>query len=193
MSNYHNLDGGYLHLLIGPMYCGKTTEMLRKLNIYAEMGCRVLYVNTKLDNRSNDDFSTHSNYITNSGKIKTIQLSHLSELQPIIEKFDVIGIDEAQMFKDLKTCVLNIVEKNKKTVVVAGLNGDFLRRPFGEILDLIPVCDTVKKLYPFCISCCKEGMYTNAIFSKRIVESTETILIGSQDSYIPVCRKCYHK
>jgi len=178
---------------MGPMYCGKTTEMLRRLNIYSEMGLKVLYINTYLDDRSTHDFSTHSSYITSSGKIDTIRLKSIQNFKDEIQKYDVIGVDEAQMFKQLKNEVLYWVEEMNKTVIISGLNGDFLRRPFGEIIDLIPYTDTIQKLNPFCFTCCKEGKYVDALFSKRISQSTETILIGGKDTYIPVCRKCYLK
>lgn len=191
--SFHTLHSSSLHLVIGPMYCGKTTEMLRRLNIYAEMGLKVLYINTYLDDRSDQDFSTHSSYISSSGKIDTIRVKGLDNLKDQIKKYDVIGIDEAQMFKNLKNEVLYWVEEMNKTVIVSGLNGDFLRRPFGEIIDLIPYCDTIQKLNPFCFTCCKAGKYVDALFSKRESESKETILIGGKDLYIPVCRKCYLK
>jgi thymidine kinase len=191
MANYHNFKNGYLDVIMGPMFCGKTTEILRKLNIYAEMGFKVLYINSNLDNRSNNDFSTHSSYISSSGKIDTIRVKNLDDISNINE-YKIIGVDEAQMFRGLKDKVLDWVEKENRTVVVSGLNGDFLRRPFGEILDLIPYCDTLQKLTPFCFTCSKDGIYTNALFSKRVKEENkDTILIGGIDSYIPVCRKCY--
>lgn len=201
MSNYHNFKNGYLDLIIGPMFCGKTTEILRKLNIYAEMGFKVLYINNKLDTRSENDFSTHSSYISSSGKIDTIRVSDLNDIENLllgdernkISEYRVIGIDEAGMFKGLKEIVLRWVENENKTVIVAGLNGDYQRKPFGELNDLIPFCDNLVKLKPFCFSCCENGNYTDALFSKRVCNKKDTILVGGKDSYIPVCRECYLK
>ena len=78
------------------------------------------------------------------------------------------------------------MEYNKK-VYVCGLDGDFKRQKFGQILDLIPLCDKVTKLTSLC-SICKNG--TPGIFSKRISSEEEQTLVGS-DNYIPVCRTCY--
>jgi len=192
-NNFHLIKEGSLHLIIGPMFCGKTTELLRRLNIYAEMNLKVLYLNILLDNRSDYDFSTHSKHITSKGNIDSLKVSSLENLKDKINKYDVIGIDEGQMFKNLKDEVLYYVEGMNKTIIIGGLNGDFKRRPFGEILDLIPYCDAVQKLNPFCFSCCKEGKYIDALFSKRLSDNQDTILIGNVDTYIPVCRKCYLK
>lgn len=77
----------------------------------------------------------------------------------------------------------------KKRVHIGGLDGDFNRNKFGELLDLIPYCDKVIKLTALC-GICKNG--TVAIFSRRITEETEQTVIGS-DIYIPVCRECFHQ
>jgi len=194
MSKSLNFNNGFLHLIIGPMYSGKTTEILRRLNIYSEMGFETLYLNTKLDNRSGENFSTHSSFISNAGKIDTISVLKLRDSLDEIMKYKVIGIDEAQMFSGLKEFVLDLVETHKKTIIVGGLNGDFKREKFGEIIDLIPYCDSIETLNPFCLACSQEGNYTNAIFSKRLdMNNTDKIVIGGKNEYIPVCRKCYLK
>ena len=122
----------------------------------------------------------------------------IDKLLPIIQfkndfkitfhKSDVIIIEEAHFFDDLYDFVKESVEKYNKQVYVAGLNGDFERKPIGQINRLIPLCDTVQKLDALC-SVCKDG--TPAIFTKRIVDDNKQILVGSNDMYIPVCRKHY--
>ena len=84
---------------------------------------------------------------------------------------------------------MEFVEVHKKTVYVYALDGDFKRNKFGSVLDLIPYCDKVKKLTSLC-SICKNG--TKAIFSHRLSEEEQQVVIGS-DNYIPLCRKCYHE
>jgi thymidine kinase len=79
--------------------------------------------------------------------------------------------------------------KNNKVVYVCGLDGDFERKKFGEILDLIPLCDKVNKLTSLC-SICKDG--TPALFSMRTTNEKEQTVIGS-NNYLPVCRMCYNK
>jgi thymidine kinase len=99
----------------------------------------------------------------------------------------VILINEGQFFPDLEEFVKKILLNDKK-VYICGLDGDFERKKFGQILDLIPLCDKVTKLTSLC-SICKNG--TPGIFSKRITSEKEQTVVGS-DNYIPVCRKCYN-
>jgi thymidine kinase len=99
---------------------------------------------------------------------------------------DVILINEGQFFPDLYSVVKDMVE-NKKHVYVCGLDGDFERKKFGQILDLIPIADKIEKLSSLC-SLCKNG--TRGIFSMRLTKEKTQTLIGS-DNYIPVCRNCY--
>lgn len=180
-----------LDLIIAPMYAGKTTEIIRRLTIFHEMDMKVVYINSIKDSRTKDDnsFSTHN------PTIKSIPFDSLKSetLNTInVSKYEVIGLDEASFFRDLKEIVLKWVEKEKKIVIVAGLNGDYQRKPFGQLLDLVPFCDNITKLTPFCLSCKKEkNEIRNALFTKRIVSSAEKILIGDKEFYIPVCRQCF--
>ena len=184
-----------LDIILGPMYSGKSTELLRRLNIFAEMGLKVLFINSDLDTRSENGFSTHNNLLKSN--IKGINFQKLKNLDillsdEIISNYQIIGIDEAQMFDNLKIICLKLVETHNKKIIISGLNGDFKRNKFGQILDLIPYCDNISKLNPFCEICCKKyNTITPALFSKRIIDSQDFIVIGGKSSYIPVCRKCY--
>lgn len=102
---------------------------------------------------------------------------------------DIICVEEAQFFDDLKRFVEHAVECDKKHVIVCGLDGDYQRRPYRQLIDLIALADTVEKRNALCIKC-RDG--TLASFSKRTVESTERHLVGSDDAYIPVCRYHYN-
>ena len=180
-----------IDLIIGPMFAGKSTELIRRLNISAELGLKTLYINSSLDKRSDKVFSTHNPSICKIGKIEAKKLENLVDMN--FENYDVIGIDEAQMFSGLKNYVKNYTDNYGKKLIIAGLNGDYLRQPFGEINDLIPHCDTITKLDPFCKLCADKKIISKAIFTKRITKSTKTLLIGGKESYLPVCRKCYNK
>jgi thymidine kinase len=177
-----------IDIIMGPMLSGKTSDVIRRLIIYHEMEMKVLYVNHTIDTRSNSAFSTHNATI---GKIPfdSVKISSLDAYD--VCKYDVIAIDEAQFFTDLKDTVLKWVEEQKKIVIVAGLNGDFRRHPFGQINDLVPYCDTITKLTPFCLVCRKKGAIKPALFSKRIVKSDSDVLIGGKEVYSPTCRECF--
>ncbi|MCL7047328.1 hypothetical protein MKW94_004843 [Papaver nudicaule] len=99
---------------------------------------------------------------------------------------DVIGIDEAQFFDDLYDFCCKAADHDGKTVVVAGLDGDYLRRRFGSVLDIVPLADSVTKLTARCEICGKR-----AFFTSRKTEDTETELVAGSDVYKPVCRQHY--
>ena len=172
---------GELHLIIGCMFSGKTTELLRIAKRLQSIGQRVLLVNYKEDKRYSDkDVTTHDQY-----KCEDIRSEYTLNIETInIHDYDVICINEAQFFSGLKSFCINILNDNK-VVYVSGLDGDFKQYPFGEILDLVPLCDTINRLHAFC-KVCKNG--TPAYFTKRITASQEQKLIGT-DQYIPVCRQ----
>lgn len=182
-----------IDIIIGPMYAGKSSELIRRLNIYAEMGLEVLYINSSLDTRTSAAFSTHNPTLRSIGKIQSLKADLLMPLIIDVPVFDVIGIDEGQLFKDVKCFCVTMVERYSKKIIVAGLNGDFKREAFGDILSLIPVCDNITKLFPFCYTCSTTKIIRPAPFTKRITCDIETIVIGDKTTYIPVCRTCFLK
>ncbi|KAK2997976.1 hypothetical protein RJ639_025211 [Escallonia herrerae] len=99
---------------------------------------------------------------------------------------DVIGIDESQFFTDLYEFCCNAADHDGKTVIVAGLDGDYSRRSFGSVLEIIPLADTITKLTARCELCGKR-----AFFTLRKTDEKQTELIGGADVYMPVCRQHY--
>ena len=95
-------------------------------------------------------------------------------------------IEEGQFFQHLYNFCLLCLEKLKINVIVTGLDGDYQRKPIGEILDLVPIANTVTKLASKCSICQQE-----AIFTHRIVNDSDQVLIGGSDKYIPLCRNHY--
>lgn len=184
---------GFLDVIIGPMYSGKTDYLLRELNIFSIMGARTLYVNHSLDTRG-EIFSSHNPLISpdSLGKIDTKKVFDVAELISAADDYLVIGIDEAQFFNGLKDAVMHLVEEKGKRVLVAGLSGNYLREPFGDLIQLIPVCDRVTKLSSCCSICAKAKQIKQAHFSHRIQsEMKKEILVGAKDEYIPLCRECF--
>jgi len=175
---------GRLELILGPMFSGKSTELIKNVRLNKILSKKVLVLKPIIDNRYD------SNRIVSHNKDKEdcIAVSDLIDIKDdFIKSYDVIIIDEGQFFKSLKLRVLKWTEMFYKYVIVGGLDGDYQRNPIGEILDLIPYAD---KYHKFCALCkyCNDG--TKAIFSKRISNFGDQILIGSDDYYVPVCR--YH-
>ena len=185
-----------IDLIIGPMYAGKTTELLRRLSIYKELGLRCCYVNSDKDTRSSDAFSTHNNILRTAKNIQkefdTCRMPQdIAEMMELHDQYDVFGIDEAQMFINLVSTCSQLVDNHNKKIIMAALNGDSDRRPFGEIIYLVPQADSIVKLEPFCQICASRHKITPAIFTKNIVDKTDTIMIGGKETYAAVCRSCY--
>ncbi len=187
---------GYLRIITGGMFAGKTTELLRELFNEAAIGLNVLYINNERDTRSTSAFSTHNplyrEQLAERSNTTLISVKTLESLTGVVGKYDVIGIDEAQFFPDLLQ-VLHWVDDLHKKVIVAGLDGDYRREKFGSILDLLPKADDVVKLFAYCKTCSLKSpkVVKRAIFTKRLVESDDVILVGGEGAYRPVCRTCY--
>jgi thymidine kinase len=192
-------NSGYLEAFIGPMFSGKTSKLMELYKKYNFCNISVAVINHAEDQRYHETLlSSHDNIM-----IPCIQASKLMDIwdyKKIDEPYckdaenhmkmrsaEVILINEAQFFDDLRICVESMLQENKK-IYMFGLDGDFQQKKFGDILDLIPLCDNVTKLTSLC-NICKDG--TPGIFSLRLTKQTEQMLIGS-DNYIPVCRSCYN-
>lgn len=175
---------GKLELIIGPMFSGKSTELIREIRLAKIINKKVLVIKPLIDNRySEKEITTHS---FESEKCETTE--KLENLNDIVQKYDLIVIDEGQFFPDLKKYVLTWVDENKLHVIVGGLDGDFKREPIGQILDLIPYSDQCKKITSLC-KFCNDG--TKALFSYRKVKSEHQVQIGGAETYIPLCRFHY--
>jgi thymidine kinase len=199
-TNNNTQSASYLELFIGPMFSGKTSKLVEIYKQCIFCNIPVAVINHSLDQRyDNTLLSTHDkvmipciqtnklNDIWYYGKSVTgnTPLNRLDDSVKLIAA-DVIIINEGQFFEDLLPAVEHMLQHNKK-IYVGGLDGDFERKKFGQILDIIPLCDKVTKMTSLC-GICKNG--TPGIFSKRITKEREQTDVGS-DNYIPVCRACY--
>ena len=176
---------GRLELIIGNMFSGKSSELIRRINRERSIHKKVLIINYSGDNRySKDSVTTHD--LT---KVKCLKVEKLNDINHhMIQQYDSFFIDEGHFFKDLYTFVIDVIENFNKNVTVSGLDGDFNRQPFGDIIKLIPICDTVDKLTAYCNKC-NNG--TLAPFTKKLIKNESIIDIGSIEKYIPVCRNHY--
>jgi len=181
------MENGKLNLVIGPMYSGKSTELLRIYNKY-KRNYNIIAFNHKADNRyGNNSVNTHNN--------ESLSCISVDKLYDYYDKFiqnkhniDIVLIDESQFFEDLYDFCKDIVENFNKIVYVFGLSGDSNRHKFGEILDLIPIADDIKFLKSICNIC---KIVKDAPFTMRITTNNEQMLVGSSDEYMAVCRNCW--
>ncbi len=176
---------GILKIYLGCMYSGKTSLLISIYRKQISIGRKVLCINYKEDNRFGEDDFVYNHNFDKVGCVKVSSLNEISDES--LKDIDCVLINEGQFIDDLKVNIKRWMDNFNFDIIVSGLDGDFKRERFGEILDIIPLCDNVKKLYSLC-SICKDG--TKAIFSHRKCEVTNQKLIGS-DIYIPVCREHY--
>ncbi|XP_031745940.1 thymidine kinase [Cucumis sativus] len=173
---------GEIHVILGPMFAGKTTTLLRRIQSESCNGRSVAIIKSNKDTRYGlDSIVTHDGM-----KLPCWAIPNLSSFKKKFVKLDVIGIDEAQFFDDLYDFCCEAADIDGKTVIVAGLDGDYLRRNFGSVLDIIPLADSVTKLTARCEIC-----GNRAFFTLRKTQEKETELIGGADMYMPVCRQHY--
>jgi thymidine kinase len=190
---------GYLEIIGGCMFAKKTTELINIYNKKLEEGEKVLAINYDKDTRyglnkiiSHDGLSIpcipiHSLddlYYNNEALILDQTYSSIY-IHPQLLDAKYIFINEAQFFLNLKSWVLTLVEKYDKNIILCGLDSDFRREKFGEIIDLIPHANKFTKLYGLCSKCPEPSLYTHRL-SKEIKQE----VIGS-DNYTPLCRRCY--
>ena len=191
----------YLEIILGGMYAGKTSRLVEIYKQCKFCNISVAVINHSFDNRYDDELlSTHDKIkipcikteklfdvcIDNNTLDENIELIPRIKDKMNVATSSVILINEGQFFSDLIAFVEQNLKYGKK-IYICGLDGDFERKKFGQILDLIPLCDKVTKLTSLC-SICKNG--NPGIFSKRISGEKEQTIVGS-DNYIPVCRNCY--
>jgi thymidine kinase len=179
---------GNIQLILGCMFSGKTSELIRRIKRYNSIQKKILFVNYIEDTRYNNDENDSFNNIYTHDKIgcEGIYLDKLHSLINKVDEYDVFVINEGQFFEDIYNVSIELCEKHGKDVLICGLDGDFKRQTFkNNLLNLIPYADTVEILTAYC-SICKDE--TPARFSKRITDETEQKVIGSTN-YIPVCRK----
>lgn len=164
------------------MFSGKTEELLRRLRRAKIARQKVEIFKPAIDTRydetevvSHDRNSIQSTPVDNSGNILLLGYDT-----------DVVGIDEAQFFDEQLPNVVSQLADNGIRVIIAGLDMDFMRRPFGPMPQLLSIADSVTKVHAVCVECGHPANY-----SYRIVEGSEQVMLGELGEYRPLCRKCY--
>ena len=188
-SSQKSKKKGYLELILGPMFSGKTSTLKKIYDQCMYCNIPVMVINYSADKRySNDDvMSTHDKIM-----IPCIMANTIAE---IIDNYgeklsstEVILINEGQFFSDIEY-VISLVEEMHKRVYICGLDGDFKKNKIGSLFELIPYCDNICKLKSLC-SECRDG--TPGLFSYRITNEVNQVVIGV-DNYKPLCRVCYKR
>ncbi|KAL5017868.1 hypothetical protein ScPMuIL_003590 [Solemya velum] len=170
-----------LWIIFGPMFSGKTTELMRRMKRYqiANYNCIIIKY-SKDDRYDKAGIATHDRQT-----LPAVAAEILKNVSNEAEEYDVIGIDEGQFFPDIVSFCDKMADMGK-VVIVAALDGTFQRKGFGDILNLVPLAENVIKLTAVCMTCFNEGSFTKRIGSETAIE-----VIGGKDKYLAVCRECF--
>ena len=180
---------GYLYLIIGPMFAGKSSKLIRLIRNFKSKEIQVLSIKHSLDIRYGNNLSkicTHD-LITEPCQATDNLIHYLNSSD--YKNAQVIIIEEAQFFgQDLINFCTHAVDIDHKYLIVTGLSGDYKRNPFGLLLNLIPLADQIEKLEAYCHFCLD---CVPASFTAKISGTDEIVQVGQVEIYQPVCRKLY--
>eukprot|EP01006_Ploeotia_vitrea_P061529 TRINITY_DN78328_c0_g1_i1.p1 TRINITY_DN78328_c0_g1~~TRINITY_DN78328_c0_g1_i1.p1 ORF type:complete len:265 (+),score=38.18 TRINITY_DN78328_c0_g1_i1:36-797(+) len=186
MPQANDTTPGRIELVIGPMFAGKTTELLRRMRFHLYSQKRCLVIKNKMDTRYNSEGEVDSVVSHNRDQIEAVAAAKLGDVEEWLHKADVIGIDEGQFFPDLKDFAEKAANMGKH-VIIAALDGDYKREPFGDVCQIVPLAEEISKLHAICMTCKAH----KAAFTRRLCAGDQVELVGGADKYIAVCRACY--
>jgi len=178
-SHHH----GHIEVICGSMFSGKTEELIRRLKRAKIARQKVEIFKPKLDTRY-DEINVVSH---DSNSIHSTPVDSSSQILLMANDVEVVGIDEAQFFDDELPSVAQNLANRGIRVIVAGLDMDYLGKPFGPIPQMLAIAEFVTKVHAICMIC---GNLAN--YSHRTVSNSSRILLGEQDSYAPLCRVCFN-
>jgi thymidine kinase len=175
---------GSIEVITGSMFSGKTEELIRRMRRAGFARQKIEIFKPAIDVRySATDVVSHD-----ENSIRSTAVENSSNILLLAHDVDVIGIDEAQFFdKHLVDVAVQLANQGIR-VIIAGLDMDFRGMPFGPIPNLMAVADMVTKVHAVCLRC-----GNNALFSHRLSEKEQLVLLGEKDIYEPLCRHCYNK
>ncbi len=182
--NIRNTKKGWIEVVCGSMFSGKTEELIRRMRRAQIANLKVEIFKPTIDTRYDEnDVVSH-----NDTRIRSTPVANSQHILLMCEGVDVIGIDEAQFFDVEMPNVAEALALKGIRVIVAGLDMDFQKNPFGPMPAILAKADYVTKLHAICVQC---GDIAN--YSYRKSASDEQVLLGELDIYEPRCRTCYDK
>ena len=175
---------GSIEVICGAMFSGKTEELLRRLRRAKIAGLRVEIFKPTIDVRYDESAVVSHDRNT----IASTPIDNSSNLLLLASDVDVIGIDEAQFFDERLPDVVEQLADQGIRVIIAGLDMDFKRLPFGPMAHLCAIADSVDKIHAICVGC---GSWAN--YSYRLVSGDQQVMLGEAKEYQPLCSTCYLK
>jgi thymidine kinase len=178
----HKNAKGWIEVICGSMFSGKTEELIRRLKRAGIAKQRVEIFKPLIDKRYDEqDIVSHD-----SNSIKSTPVPSSANILLLSNDVDVIGIDEAQFFDNGLPDVCEILANQGIRVIIAGLDMDFKGKPFGPMPQLLAVAEYITKVHAICMNC---GDLAHNSF--RTVNNTALVMLGEKESYLPLCRDCY--
>jgi thymidine kinase len=180
---------GSLEVICGPMFSGKTEELIRRLRRAQIARQRVVVVKPSIDNRYDaNDIVSHS-----SQRLESIAVQTLDDIQDATRRAEphVLGIDEAQFFDDGLVDLAESIADSGVRVICAGLDLDYLGKPFGPIPSLLAIAETITKQLAICMVCGEPAARSQRVSETLGDVSDERVLVGATDAYEARCRRCF--
>jgi thymidine kinase len=175
---------GSIEVIAGSMFSGKTEELIRRLKRAKLANQKVEIFKPKTDTRYSDrEVVSHDARAILSTPVETA-----SSILLLTSDVEVVGIDEAQFFDEALVDVCNKLADSGVRVIAAGLDMDYLGKPFGPMPGLLAIAEEVTKVHAICMRCGSLASY-----SYRIADSDKQVLLGEKDNYEPLCRECFVK
>lgn len=185
----HYIDVGRLEMICGPMFSGKSEELIRRLKRTILAGMPTIIFTPKIDNRY-----LENHICSHDGKqLEAVPISHIEEvLEHVTDETKVIGIDEVQFLDgEIVSVIMKLVNEGKR-VICAGLDKDFKAESFGQMPELLALADDVIKLTAICMKCGRPANFTQRLIGGQPASYNDPlILIGASESYEARCRLCY--
>jgi thymidine kinase len=180
---YRRGERGWIEVIAGPMFSGKSEELIRRLTRYKIAGRNVQAFKPAIDTRYGEtQVVSHSSLSIDAEPVRDSK----GLLKSVDERTLVVGIDEGQFFDDALVDVCEQLAALGKQIIVAGLDLDYLARPFGPIPALMTRSEYVTKALAVCHRCGGPGMFT-----QRVIQSDDLVVLGATDAYEARCRECY--
>ena len=184
--NQHQQNGkrtGWIEVVCGSMFSGKTEELIRRLNRAKIAKQKVEIFKPAVDTRYHEEDIVSHNFMS----IRSTPIQASQEILLLSGDCDVVGIDEVQFFDTEIIEVINKLANTGKRVIVAGLDMDFQGKPFGSMPALMAIAEYITKVHAVCVIC---GDVAN--YSYRKTPAKEQVMLGETNSYEARCRKCFN-
>ena len=174
---------GWIEVIAGSMFSGKSEELIRRLRRAKIARLKVQVFKTEIDVRYSRDHIVSHSEMRHESRVARTAAEILAQVEPDTQ---VVGIDEGQFFDDYLVEVANTLAQRGVRVIIAGLDQDYMGRPFGPMPQLLAIAEYITKTHAICVRCGQPANY-----SQRIVEVEGRVVVGAADAYEARCRRCF--